>query len=306
MAIDAMLALDSRFRKWSSMRRTGDLQAALARGDAEAVKTAARLVSGQLGPEGLRGVSQFAMRELVTWVAPAYAELKATIEQINGTLAPAAVSDAASRLSLFECSVGQVQIWVKRPKLASLEALVRAAQKGEQDFSDYLAELRSSALGLAGGELDPYLAMVVLGMRIENGEVVLPGDMVVKHRRKVIKLNEVPEHELMQELHTWARRRMQSYGRDDGSEPHRHQLSEIDEAPIAADDADDWGKFRWNARVRVDWEAIANRLDPRTAGELRMKLDGFSVDEMGKGNYEHLRTKLPAIRKLVIDDSLHK
>ncbi len=75
---------------------------------------------------------------------------------------------------------------------------------------------------------------------------------------------------------------------------------------LAAEDAGLWGRFRWTAGATIDWDAIANQLDPRTAAELRMRLDGFSVDEMSKKNYEHFRTKLPAIRKLIIDDSLHK
>lgn len=298
---------DARWRRFSAKRRVGELLESMARGDAEGVLNAARMVSGTLGPEGLRGASQFQMRNLITSVAPQYVILTDTIKQVSGTHPAVAVSDALSRLAAFESSAGRVHIWVQRPKLATCEALVRAAQNREQDFPDYLAWLRGVELGLLGSELDAFLAMVILGMRSERGELVLPGDMLVKRRRRVVlNLGDVPEPEVLPKLLEWAEQRKKYHGRADGKQRHRDQLSQIDRTRLEAEDAAAWGRFRWTAGVKVDWEAIANQLDPRTAEELRMTLDGCSVDEIGKVNYEHLRRKLPAIRKLIIDDGLHK
>jgi hypothetical protein len=296
---------DARWCLFSCKKRNVDFERATARGDTEGVRQTALMVSGTLGPERLRGLSQFQMRTLITSVAPQYLNLKDTIEQISRTFALGAVSDALSRLVAFESSAGKVHIWVKRPQFATCEALVRAAQNGEEDFQDYLIWLRSE-LGLIEGDLDAVLAMILLGMRREYGELILPGDMTVRRGGRLSSLFDFPDEKVFPKLREWALERHRNYGSRDGKELCRDQFSEIDRATLAADDAHVWGRFRWTAGVTVDWDAIANHLDRRTAGELRMKLAGHSVEEMGKANCEHFRTKLPAIRKLIINDQLHR
>ena len=82
----ADLEQEARFRAFLTKVRTANLERAAAAGDMEAVNDEARLISGRLGPEGLRGVSQFQMRELVAMSAAQSAALKSTLEQVAGRL----------------------------------------------------------------------------------------------------------------------------------------------------------------------------------------------------------------------------
>ncbi len=143
------------------------LQRATASEDLEDIDQAARLVSGCLGPESLRGMSQFEMRGLITACAPRYADLKDMIREIADTFDSRAVTDATARLSAFrQSSAGRVHIWDQATFAfrGSGGAGSRAAQNQEEDFPDYLAELRCSELGLVDNDLDASLAMIILGI----------------------------------------------------------------------------------------------------------------------------------------------
>jgi len=119
---------DARWRRFSCKMRIVDLQGAVARGDMEGVSHAARMVSGTLGPEGLRGASQFEMRSLVTSCASHYNELKDTLARIMDPFPVTAVSDALFRLSALETSVGLFHIWIKQPTRATSQPMSRMAE----------------------------------------------------------------------------------------------------------------------------------------------------------------------------------
>ncbi len=178
MPMDAKeLCLDAKFRRWAIKKRIVDLRSAVSRGDIEGVATAARLVSGQLGPEALLDVSQFALRELISSFAQQAADLKDTLSRITEPFDSLAVSNAISRLAELESSAGRFDIWVKQPRHAYCESLIRAALKGEEDFEDYLIWLRRSELRMDAAQLDPYIAQVLLDMRVSGDQIRLPGRM---------------------------------------------------------------------------------------------------------------------------------
>jgi hypothetical protein len=71
----------------------------------------------------------------------------------------------------------RIDIWIKQPRRETCESLVRACQKAQHDFEDFLAWFTQFQLGLHGAGLDCYIAQVLLGMHVSGGEVRLPGDM---------------------------------------------------------------------------------------------------------------------------------
>jgi len=71
----------------------------------------------------------------------------------------------------------QIDIWIKQPRRLTCEGIIRAFQAGELDVESFLAWFREQTMGLLGPELDPYIAEVLLGMRVSGGEILLPGDM---------------------------------------------------------------------------------------------------------------------------------
>jgi hypothetical protein len=80
-------------------------------------------------------------------------------------------------ISDLESHWGSFHIWTKHPKRSLCESLIRAWRKGDLDSEDFLVWFRTDQLGLLGPELDPYIAQVLLGMRVSGGQVLLPGDL---------------------------------------------------------------------------------------------------------------------------------
>jgi hypothetical protein len=266
---------------------------ALARADLEGVHRAALMVSGTLGPEQVRGFSQFSMREMLTYCTPELTGLQEIVEGVGWS--DTAVSDAASRLRALETSIGRFHIWAKQPRHAYCEAIIRAAQKGEQDFGDYLIWLRRSELGVIGDKLDPYIAQVLLGMRRIDGELALPGDMkFIRHRRE-FSLASLSDHQLYEKLEKSARKRkyFDQHPRRGAKPGVEDQLSASDELQAVS------FSLRW--RITIDWDEVGGLLNDRTARELGQVRAGYSVEEMGKTNYNHFREQLPRIRKAAFD-----
>ena len=135
------------------------------------------LISGVLGPEGLRAQSQFAMCNVISASAPAYAELKNEITMISGAFGSMqSVSDALARLAALESHVGQFHIWAKQPARAIYQSVSRAWQNGESDSDEFFIWFRDNVLQLPASSLDPYLAQVVVGMRTSRGELRFEGE----------------------------------------------------------------------------------------------------------------------------------
>jgi hypothetical protein len=141
--------------------------------------------------------TEFRAQKIVPAVAESCAKIKDTIAELEAATQPAwqsAVAEwqperpytgtIASRLrssalevGLLDDFVGTFSIWIKTPNRAKCASLNRAWKKSEPDYEDFLTAVRRNSLGLAEPQLDPYIAQVLLGMRIRAGEIRLPADL---------------------------------------------------------------------------------------------------------------------------------
>ena len=87
------------------------------------------------------------------------------------------IAGLLNAITSLESHLGSFHVWLKQPKRALCESLIRAWQKGELDSEEFLVWFREHQLLLHGPELDPYIAQVLLGMHISGGEILLPGDL---------------------------------------------------------------------------------------------------------------------------------
>jgi len=87
------------------------------------------------------------------------------------------IGELMNAITRLESHWGSFHVWITRPKRALCESLIRAWQKGELDSEDFLVWFRKYELGLLGPQLDPYVAEVLLGLRVSGGEILLPGDL---------------------------------------------------------------------------------------------------------------------------------
>jgi hypothetical protein len=94
----------------------------------------------------------------------------------SGTIAYWLRSSALD-IGLLDGSVGSFDIWIKAPNRAICASLNRAWRKDEPDYENFLVAVRQQLLGLRGSKLDPYIAEVLLGMRVSRGDIVLPADL---------------------------------------------------------------------------------------------------------------------------------
>jgi hypothetical protein len=112
------------------------------------------------------------------------------------------LGELVNAITSLESQWGSFHIWIKRRAWAFCESLNRAWQKRELDSEELLVWFREHELGLLEPQLDPYIAQVVLGMHVSNGEILLPGDL-----RNLAHLN---EHEITSAILDQARRRKQA------------------------------------------------------------------------------------------------
>jgi hypothetical protein len=189
-----LLDQDARWRRSAAKRRADDLLESAARGDEEGASHAARLVSATLGPEGLGGASQFEMLGLIKLCAPEYKALNYALTLVMDSFHVKALSDARSRMSALETSVGRFHIWIEQPTRAAYQSLVRAWQKQESDSGEFFAWFRDRALGLPASRLDPYLAQIVAGLHVAGGQLRLAGD--IHPGRKDPNLAEMSDEEI--------------------------------------------------------------------------------------------------------------
>ena len=161
---------------------------------------------------------------------------------------------------------GSFDIWAKRPKLETCHAMVRAWRNGDLDSEEFLFWFRKDNLGLLGPELDPYIAQILLGMRKEAGELVLPGDMTVVRKRRQTHLDNIPEEEFCGRLVNAARsRRRWQESVKVGRENERVDESEMDSLvnllPI-----DSWDDLRKETAIGLAFVQHAERHDTERIG----------------------------------------
>jgi hypothetical protein len=175
--------------------------------------------------------------------------------------------EAAGRsLDRVEGLFGSFDIWVKRPKLETCHAMVRAWQNGDLDSEEFLFWFRKDNLGLLGPQLDPYIAQILLGMRKEAGELVLPGDMTVVRKRRQTHLDNIPEEEFCGRLVKAARSRKRwQESVKVGRENERADESEVENLvnllPI-----DSWDDLRRETAIGLAFIRHAERHDAERIG----------------------------------------
>src|SRR5579862_9378558 len=77
----------------------------------------------------------------------------------------------------LESQYGSFHILIRQPNRTLCESVVRAWQQREPDLDEFLLWFCRDRLRLLGPELDPYVAQVLLGLRVSNGEIVLSADL---------------------------------------------------------------------------------------------------------------------------------
>src|ERR1039458_7325759 len=122
----------------------------------------------------------------------------------------------------------------------------------------------------------------------------------MENLRKTLRRRNTPNPDLYPEILRLARNRKT---RDETSS----QYGTVHDEPVLSLDAPEAGaidglfaqrqlNLSFRFRHRIDWDAVAQALDGRTARELERGLSGATVEEMDKSNYEHFRRAIPKIR----------
>lgn len=119
-------------------------------------------------------------------------------------------------LQRLESLWGSFDIWVQRPGFATCQSLIRAWERGEADFEDYLTWFCKHELRC---DVDPtrddfnrwcaYVAQALLGMRVSRGKVHLRTDMP--------GLVDLPEQDILRRISAmaWARKAADENGKND-------------------------------------------------------------------------------------------
>jgi hypothetical protein len=132
-----------------------------------------------------------------------------------------------STLESLESHWGSFHIWVQQPRLSTCKSLIRAWRTGE-NFDEFFAWFCEHELGLAHDTLAPYIATVLLGTRISGTDLIMPGDMTVRHSRgNEINIADSAESELHDKLLRAARMMRARYAYDGRVDSHGKILSEI-------------------------------------------------------------------------------
>jgi hypothetical protein len=279
-------------------RRQSELQTAASRADLEDAKRALFLATGMLWPQAraAEGMTELQKQGIGTDCAPPFVSLQKTLDAAAAWVPSEhtrALIDTADVLRRLDASF-HFERWLTRPELAQARSVADALMWVEADHEEFLVMYCTKRLGLLGPQLRPYVAQILLGLRSVRGELVLPGDMVAIRNRRPIPLSSFPDDQIPSKLLAFARARMLF---DQNARrfvpPCEYQLLAVDELRKVS------FQFRW--RIDADWNDVKRMLDNRTAGELEQVLDGYSVKDMGKTNYNHFRAQLPRVRKAIFD-----
>jgi hypothetical protein len=195
-----------------------------------------------------------------------------------------------SAMQRLESHWGSFEIWVRRPRLSTCRSLIRAWQNCEIDAEQFLTWLRQDELEILDNGLDPYIAQALLGMRLSNSELIIPGDMTVKSRRgEEMSLTDVPESELydrLMEAAQLAKRRYEHDGRVDSRGHFVCEVANLD--PLFSESGETKAsgaidKASWHAsaspEIRTeyeDWDGILQSagVNPRQRRALLLRKNG--------------------------------
>jgi hypothetical protein len=290
-------ALEGKRVRHFAKRLYADLSTAIESGDLEAIRHVMWRISGHLRPALLTTVTEYRKPEIADTCAEEFARLKALFDtaRAQGLFddAPATVADTLATFNRLESCFRFVQS-IERPELTRAKRLADSLKRRESDHEVFLSAYRGE-LGLLGSGLDAYIAQVLLGMRMIDGELNLPGDLTVIRSKREIPIAQFSDAEIRHRVLNFARARRDFDQKARMCEAGIEQLSAVDELEIAKLSF----SLRW--RISIDWNDVGQMLDDRTAHELNQVLAGCPVAEMGKTAYNHFREQLPRIRKIAFD-----
>lgn len=219
-------------------------------------------------------------------------------------------------ITRLESHWGSFDIWVRRPRVNTCKSLVRAFQNGEIDSEEFLCWFRASELKLIGNQLDPYLAQVLLGMRVSGGTLVLPGDMTVKRKGREVHLGDLGDCEIYQAIVRAARARKYSYesGTYDQTRAalldRRRRLEEIDQHFVDSSELEEVtsrGAAFINAATREDWERVgrAAGLNRKQARVLARRAAGTAHQKNDPAAWKAIYRRKDALAAAMIAEVLY-
>jgi hypothetical protein len=190
---------------------------------------------------------------------------------------------AVEEIKLLDACFGSFDVWMRRPRLATLQALLLALQNAESDAEEFLRDVRERELAMPGVDNEALLAQVLLGLRLSDRSITFRGDLTVRRRSGEINLDDLTEHEIYEEVLRAVRRQAWVYKHDgqidsDGRLMHENAYIDPlypDSSPL--DRASYLAAISPDIQIERDWEQITKMagLKPQQRKALLLRKHGL-------------------------------